>query len=60
MRSRKIIMTVFCLEEDTEHLKTQLHTFFEGNNCPLAYFTVESELPTEHEELKAMEVFNHE
>ena len=60
-RTRKIVMTVFCLEEDAEDVKKQLFDgenqsgFFYDSNVGLANVTVEILEPTPEEDRKAAE-----
>ena len=58
-RTRKIVMTVFCLEEDAEDVKRQLFDgenqsgFFYDSNYGLANVTVEVLEPTPEEDRQA-------
>ena len=58
-RTRKIVMTVFCLEEDAEDVKRQLFDgenqsgFFYDSNVGLANVKVEVLEPTNEEDRKA-------
>ena len=55
-RTRKIVMTVFCLEEDAEAVERQLlDDFFAENDTALANIKVEVLEPTAEEDRKASE-----
>ena len=53
-RTRKIVMTVYCLEEDAENVEWQLlDDFFAGNSISLANIKVEVLEPSPEEEREA-------
>ena len=58
-RTRKIVMTVFCLKEDAEDVKTELvgdsdqAGWFLESNCPLCSIKVEVLEPTPEEDRQA-------
>ena len=53
-RTRKIVMTVYCLAEDAENVERQLlDDFFAGNSTSLANIKVEVLEPTPEEEREA-------
>jgi hypothetical protein len=54
-RTRKITMTVFCLEEDAEHVKDSLYLpenegWFFQNDCPLTRINITITEPTPEED----------
>lgn len=66
-RTRKIVMTVFCLEEDADSVKESLFNenkisniascWFYGHDCPLNGITINVLEPTEDEDKLSSERF---
>ena len=64
-RTRKVVMTVVCLLEDSKDVKASLFSkegecWFYGHNCPLANIKVKVVTPTPEEEREACDVLDVE
>jgi hypothetical protein len=55
MRTRKITLTVYCLEEDEQTVKDSLMHWFNFNDCPLSSIETAVNLPTEEEDIRVCE-----
>lgn len=57
MRTRKVTMTVFCLEEDADSVAASLEDWFNTNGFPLTTQEVSISGSTQEEDSKACECF---
>lgn len=57
MRTRKVTMTVFCLEEDADSVAASLEDWFDTNDSPLTTQEVSISGSMQEEDSKACECF---